>query len=422
MSFNVKRRLLQGVFGLGFIGFMYSALNFIANIYISRVYGVESFASYSLFMSLAGLIGIYCSGGMDAIVMRSGSALEFEEKVKKAGAVVIYLTLSSVPLVAYYICFVKGMGGVEVLLYVVAAYTVGHNTFKQGVSAYLNNQSRYQAIDKSVRGGFGFVLLVIVGQMGIKEVLTPILLACLCMCLSFLATNAFVRRNGVDVNKPSWAIDASMVVPVFFVLACSFLVNLLVAIDFIFLSVADEPQAVAKYAAAQKLSIVSSVLIFSINLAAVPLLLRAKRAGDAPEANGVVAFAVVLSMLASFIYLLVCVFFGDYLLSLFGPQYEEADVQLVLIVLAASGLVNSLFGQTFTLMKVYCNEKPLSIFVMLAVVAKILVLMSFYDELGILAAGVGTLVATLVWNVMSFIYLLRVNGVSAIGIALKGVQ
>jgi O-antigen/teichoic acid export membrane protein len=118
--------------------------------------------------------------------------------------------------------------------------------------------------------------------------------------------------------------------------------------------------------------------------------------------------AVVFPLIITFAALVIVAFFGDRLLAIFGPEFTDAKVPL--LILMACQLARALFGPSVSLLTVIgaqWHNAALAVASLVVLAISNVVLTPLY---GVLGAAIAVAVATLFWLVACAVVLGRVSG------------
>lgn len=104
------------------------------------------------------------------------------------------------------------------------------------------------------------------------------------------------------------------------------------------------------------------------------------------------------------------VILGDWVLSIFGPDFPEGYAALVILV--AAQLVNALAGSVGFLMTMTGHERQAAFIMAVSVVVNLALNAVLIPRFGIEGAAVATAFTTVLWNALMFLFVhrqLRIN-------------
>lgn len=153
---------------------------------------------------------------------------------------------------------------------------------------------------------------------------------------------------------------------------------------------------VGLYAAAFKISMLSSIALKSVNSVTSPQFAALFKEGKFDELKQIVRFSTLLSVLVSIPIILLCVIIPQYILSLYGSEFMVAAY--VLQVLALARLVDSAAGPTVVLLQMTDSEKAFRNITFLTLIGLIGLSVYWIPIYGIAGAAYATLASVFMSN------------------------
>ncbi len=184
--------------------------------------------------------------------------------------------------------------------------------------------------------------------------------------------------------------------------------------DSIMLGMLKDAHSVGIYAVAAKSAILVSFSLTIANTTIAPLIPRFHSTNEHAQLQQALDHSMRLVSVASVAVFLAVLLFGRELLAIFGPEFVEGYVALV--ILAAGGLVNALAGPSANLLSLTGSERYVSR-VMLAVTGlNIMLNLMFIPRWGVEGAALATAISMMAWNVVMFVTVRRRLGLEPNGI------
>ncbi|HHX8448249.1 TPA: lipopolysaccharide biosynthesis protein, partial [Vibrio diabolicus] len=168
-------------------------------------------------------------------------------------------------------------------------------------------------------------------------------------------------------------------------------------IDIVLISKLFSDDVVANYALSIKLSLAINIVILAVNQALTPIF--AKKKSNRSEVKKAADNGLIIAIIFSLIFFIFVVTFKDMITEYFGDEYSITKDLLFLSAFVL--LINVLFGQTFTMMKIWGFEKKLLTSMLIAMVLKYLFVYLFYETVGYMVFMFGSFIYMIVWNMLS---------------------
>lgn len=173
---------------------------------------------------------------------------------------------------------------------------------------------------------------------------------------------------------------------------------LLGSVDNIMLGAYVSVSEIGAYAIAIKVATVSSILLAAINTIMAPKIAHLFDKGHFNKLNQLIGFASKILMLSSLFVLMIIFIYPSEILGLFGSEFTEDNIVVVLLVVTLAQFFNSISGSVGIMMNMTNDQKRYRNVLLLALSFKVilnLILIPFY---GLLGAAIASLVSTITWN------------------------
>jgi O-antigen/teichoic acid export membrane protein len=123
--------------------------------------------------------------------------------------------------------------------------------------------------------------------------------------------------------------------------------------------------------------------------------------------NQVVYKSTIMTLLSSLTIILILIFFGEYILSLFGNEFTVGYSTLIVLLIGST--VSIFCGPVGTLMNVVDEEKMLFYLLFTSAILNILLNLYMIPTYGYLGAAVSSSFSILFWNIFAVFYLRKKN-------------
>lgn len=171
--------------------------------------------------------------------------------------------------------------------------------------------------------------------------------------------------------------------------------------DSIMLGLLKDAYSVGIYAVAAKTAILVSFPLTIANATIAPLIARFHSTDDHAQLQQALDHSMRLVSMASVVVFLGVLLLGRELLSIFGPEFVEGYI--VLVILAAAGLVNALAGPSANLLSLTGSEGYVSRVMLTVTGLNIVLNLLFIPRWGIEGAASATAISMVAWNVVTFV-------------------
>lgn len=411
---NLRYILATSLFS-SFLSVASAGLNFLINIYIARNFETTVFASYSYIFSLIAVLSMLTTFGTNQYLLLNIPKLSYAKKEILIAKVNVFILIATVFIsTALFFLLSDNDYSIQSKLFILVTYILA--TFMLIRQAVLFAESKVvlsQLWDKCMRLVIFIVLLFTFGFFGGAEIFDSLDIVMGGMFLSYLLAFlglqflykkifpvSFIKQVFLSKNEMKESLLLFGVV-----IGTTILSN----IDVLFLGHFGSASDVAYYSAAQKISLVGGMFLISMTNIITPKLVKLNGGNnmDFEKFSQMLTWGGFCSIM---LFALLTFFWGDRLLRLFGHEFVNGHLTLILLVVAS--LVSSSFGQSLTVMKVKNESKKLALFIIFALLCKMLIMIPLYDLYGFNGVAASTIVAVLVWSVLCTFHLIRVHSIN----------
>ncbi|MBR9728209.1 lipopolysaccharide biosynthesis protein [Shewanella intestini] len=382
-----------------------SALSaFGVNIAISRLFGGELFGFYSYIVSFTALTSVISCFGFNQFILLRLPKIDLAEKGHWLSNVTrtFYITLAITSvIIVFYLSYI-GFSFYLSIFIVLINTAVSISLIRISILISEGDAVFANAIEKLIRSIF-FLLSLILFYSTIGSDLSYYLL-CIVLLTSYVFVSFFSNKK-INKNSKIYKVsiggvvekkDLHVTIKLFSILL---IVTLITNVDVIILERISDMKTVAYYSSAQKVSMLSSIVLLSVNNVVFPILVKST-GNRVPIINNL---ATLIGFVSSLMFLLIVFYFGDLILGLFGEDYKHYNNLALLITFGY--FLSSIFGQTLTMMKIKEEFLPLFIYLIIGLTIKLGFIYFYYENLGLEAIAYSTILCVLTWNFLCFLHL-----------------
>ncbi|HLU85080.1 MAG TPA: MATE family efflux transporter, partial [Vicingaceae bacterium] len=179
--------------------------------------------------------------------------------------------------------------------------------------------------------------------------------------------------------------------------------------DVILLGKFDVFENVAFYSTAIKISMLTSIALMSVNVITAPKISEEYSRGNHAALAEILKKSSRLIFMLSVPFLLFLILFSKFLLSLFGEEYQAA--QIPLLVLLIGQFFNSLTGPTGTYMNMTGKQKILHRFLMGAFLVNFILNYTLIPLYGMTGSAIATSISVAGWNILAALFVYKKDSV-----------
>jgi O-antigen/teichoic acid export membrane protein len=245
-------------------------------------------------------------------------------------------------------------------------------------------------------------------------VITPILSYTISIfIISSLSTVLWFRKiNFFKIKKIKKTPLANILTFSFPLFLSSSMMLLLQWIDIVILGYYVSTSEIGVYNIIVKISMISSIILFSINSIAAPKFSELFTKNKLEELKKIIKETSMLISVVSLPILLLIFIGSQYILNFFGPEYIDGSISLNILILGQ--LVNVICGSVGYVLIMTENQKIFRNIILLTTVLNIILNIFLIPTYGILGAAVSSMICVIIWNVISYIYIYKKYNFSTI--------
>ena len=161
--------------------------------------------------------------------------------------------------------------------------------------------------------------------------------------------------------------------------------------------------------AAQRTSMLLSLPLIAANIICAPIIANAWATGEKSRVQNICTNIVISLIIPTAIGILIFIYKGEWLMSLFNPDY--AEYKTILIVLSIGALINALCGPTGFLLQMTKQEKAFVVILLLTQSTGLVMVMIGALSYGLLGAAIADAFGLALWNVCAAIWAHKALGV-----------
>ncbi len=395
---------LASVFGSGMTRIGGMAAGFVFFLLIAQTFGPDTIGRYAISAAIMAILAVICNLGLSTSIVRFiSSDLENNKPylsqlrlywiVRVIGSIAIITSLLlgfSRDIIAQHV-FSDPALAPYLLVVSLALFPVTLNLI---LSAYHHGHHRI-SLSSALRNMFiplfsclFFVALTYFSINGISSIIAQaiaVLVSCLLSLFFF-----WRHRAGIEETLYLSGEEKNNMLAVSLPMLTGGISGMLLGwVDTLMLGAMADAEAAGLYATAFRLCILVSLPLLIVEWAAMPRFAAAYKTGNTFLLQKTASDAVHLSSAAALIPLLLFVFLGPYILSLFGSEFVSAYWPLVILSLAHFILVS--LGSSYTLMIVTNLEKQYQNIMISAVILNVILNFILIQAMGIIGAALATL-------------------------------
>ncbi|UPS14601.1 oligosaccharide flippase family protein [Vibrio alginolyticus] len=390
--------LIKKVLSLSCISGLASLFSLATNIYMARYFSIEVFANYSIIMSIVSIAIVIGCLGYDSVIIR------FSKNTTELNSYLCNLIFNSWWFVAIFLFLLVVIINLSVrvslfesIIWSIISLLLCLSALRLSIFININKQIFGQSVEKLTKT---FLILASIIYSSLvdedKQLFTIaicIFISCLfCGLISFFKLRKFGLLNFNELSNNTQNLKPNLSL---------FSIGIIIAvygnIDIVLISKLFSDDVVANYALSIKLSLAINIVILAVNQALTPIF--AKKKSNRSEVKKAADNGLIIAIIFSLIFFIFVVTFKDMITEYFGDEYSITKDLLFLSAFVL--LINVLFGQTFTMMKIWGFEKKLLTSMLIAMVLKYLFVYLFYETVGYMVFMFGSFIYMIVWNMLS---------------------
>jgi len=410
------------IFKKSFLSFIIKIINtlliFITGIFLARNLGSENYGLYSLIMSIAMLVGIPITAGLPNFFVREVSSMI----ARRSFSDIYIVYLLYIKLLIMY--FILTVGLVIILVYFNLDFYKKVDSQVIFILPFFPLIMSMLLVQCASFRGMGYVIL---GQLPFS-IISPFVFLVLLIVLYF--------NNLFNYEKVVLFKIISLIIPLF--VGSCFLIKkirnfknkinfnyrlnyksllsltliggfqiLLENIDLIIIGIFRDLGEVGVYRVCVQMGSIVSFGLVSINQILHPEIARLYAQKNLFELQKIINFSSKIILVLGLFFVCLYIIFGKFILtSIFGSEYSEG--YLILVVISIAQLINSAFGSVGAILNMTGNEiytlKGMMISLIMNVFLNILLIPSY----GMIGAAISLTFSYLIWNMMLRYYVKKI--------------
>lgn len=348
-----------------------AGLTYLMFVVLSRFMGITEYGLFAFGFALATVLAIGASFGQQTAILRFWPEYETrDDTVGKHGALQAGWALTllaglGLMLALGAVAFVIGWfnGGVGNQLHLLAAALL---ILPMGVAEYASSALRAQGsvftalLPRDIAWRFCFPLIVVVFVvMGFELTgALALLIAALSLAVVMVLQFWFARRRGYynEIGfKPVAAYWGVHGVASLWFFVGTVIDSAALNLDIVLVGIFVASESAGIYFNAFRTAGLMTLFMFAITLVIAPMVARHYHSGEIKKAQGVTTLCAWAGFLFSLVIFALFVFFGDVVLSLFGPEFSDGHA--ILVILSIGLLADAATGPTRIVMMMTGHER-----------------------------------------------------------------
>lgn len=187
--------------------------------------------------------------------------------------------------------------------------------------------------------------------------------------------------------------------------------------DTLFLSAFQGEDSVGIYNVALKIASLNTIALIAINSIASPKFSEIYSSEGSRRFRRIVKQTTLLNWIVSFPIFFIILVFPESILSIFGSEF--IDGKGALIVLSIGQLISAFSGSTMIVLNMTGREKAGRNILLVTVVVNLILNYILIPKYGIMGAAYATMISTVIWNVISVIFIYKSFGFLTLPISSK---
>jgi len=172
--------------------------------------------------------------------------------------------------------------------------------------------------------------------------------------------------------------------------------------DILMLGAIKGPEAVGIYGVSSSVSGVVVFVLQAMNVTIAPVLASVYRLNDTIRLQRIVAITTRATFSVAVLFTLLIVIFGEFLLSIFGPEFTVGYQALRFLVFGQ--LVNAFMGSVAMLLMMTGHERQAAVSAAIAACINIIANALLIPAYGMEGAAIATVISMIMWNILMGYY------------------
>ena len=223
-------------------------------------------------------------------------------------------------------------------------------------------------------------------------------------------TGNYIRQEKAIFDGKLWITSA---IPLFFV-ECMQIINS--KADVAMLGALENMRAVGIYSVAVQVSGLVTFILISVNAALSPAIAQLYSKNDFPKLQKIITKSARLVLFLSLPIALFLLFYGEWVLKLFGREFPEGYMALAILVFGQ--IINAAMGSVGVIMVMTGNEKTVTATFTIAAFINLTLNAILIPQMGIEGAAIATATSMAIWNIMLMLFIRERLGLDATALGL----
>ena len=391
---------------------------------ITNVYGAEGMGIFALSQTILMVMVMLSVFGTDTASLKYSSQYSNNNEYRKLNSLYFsifkFVIVSSI-FISIIIFFIKG--GLSVFF---NKSLLSHSLFFISLSILpmsfinINSESLRGIVKYSLFTIFRYVLIPVLTILFIyvldnnNDLLTPIKAYAISICIISLLSFTFLLKE-IKFFKYFSNIDSNLndiVKYSFPVLISNSMLLLIQWIDIIILGYFETSNTVGIYSVVMKISLFSSVILFSINSIVASEFSRLYSLDKMVDLRVLIRKSSKIIFFITIPVLILIVYFSKSILGYFGYEFIMANKTLYILV--AGQFINVLCGSVGYILMMTEKQNIFKNIMIFATCVNIILNIVLIPKYGINGAAIASSISLILWNVISFSYIYRKYNISTI--------
>lgn len=388
-----------------------AALVAFSNIILARVMGVEEYGVYTFAFSLAFILsGITTSGFVNMLIRRTAAYIETKEYSLLKGFTnwSLKYTLTIGVLVATTACIVfltinfssitnKSTILIALITIPLLSLLIIYQSILNGGHFIIQSQLPEKILKPFVIV-LGSVIFFVATNNTINSKTTALInIAATLIALAF-SFISFKKNIFSLIAKEISKTETSVWVKNYFgllLLGIIYIINS--RLDVLLIGFMRTPEEVGIYNAGSKISEIITFSLFVINIGLAPMISKLYISGQTEALQKLVTKTSRIALFIAIPVLLIIIFAGQYILTLFGEKFIAG--YHILIILSIAQMASILAGSSNYLLIMTGNENMATTSLIISLVINVLLSVLLIPKYGIEGAAYATAISTISWNI-----------------------
>ena len=183
-------------------------------------------------------------------------------------------------------------------------------------------------------------------------------------------------------------------------------------IDILILGYYESSKQIGIYNVSVKLSMVCSIILFSINSIAAPKFSQLFTENKFDELKDIIKNTSKFMFITTIPILAIVIIFSEYILNFLGGDFIQGKTCIVYLVIGQ--LFNVIFGSVGYILNMTENQSIFKNIMIIATVLNIILNILLIPIYGILGAAISSMISLIIWNLIASIYIYRKYKISTV--------